>query len=133
MMPSYLLPSPPWQVVYLLESPKTPQDLPHLTSTCDALNSLQLRTLLAAYTPSPGEPPLRPDVIDRLVGSAVATVDVATRAEGRDVRVEEPPDLQLPFLLPVDGYSCDFVKGMPAGLAEFVDPAVAAGQWKFRI
>ena len=35
------------------------------------------------------------------------TVDELTRAEGREVRLEEDFVLQLPFLLPEDNYSCD--------------------------
>lgn len=42
-------------------------------------------------------------------------------------RLEEEPDLQLPFLLPEDGYSCDIVKGIPNGLAEFLDPISHTG------
>lgn len=38
------------------------------------------------------------------------------------MRLEEEADLQLPFLLPEDGYSCDIVRGVPSGLAEFLGP-----------
>ena len=44
------------------------------------------------------------------------------------VRLEEEPDLQLPFLLPEDGYSCDIVKGVPNGLTEFLDPIIHTGE-----
>ena len=43
-----------------------------------------------------------------------------TRSDGRDVNLTEDPDLNLPFLLPEDGYSCDVVHGVPSGLTEFV-------------
>ena len=36
------------------------------------------------------------------------------------MRLEEDPDLHLPFLLPEDGYSCDTIRGIPNGLPEFV-------------
>ncbi len=35
--------------------------------------------------------------------------------------------LQLPFLLPEDGYSCDIVRGVPGGLVEFVAPLQQVG------
>ena len=44
------------------------------------------------------------------------TADDLTRSEGREVSVEEETDLQLPFLLPEDGYSSDIVKGIPQGV-----------------
>lgn len=43
------------------------------------------------------------------------TADDLTRSEGRDVTLAEDTDLQLPFLLPEDGYSCDIIKGIPQG------------------
>ena len=46
--------------------------------------------------------------------------DELTRTDGREVRLEEDPDLHLPFLLPEDGYSCDTIRGVPTGLPEFV-------------
>lgn len=41
------------------------------------------------------------------------------------MRLEEDPDLQLPFLLPEDGYSCEVVQSVPSGLTEFARPLVA--------
>ena len=43
------------------------------------------------------------------------------------VRLEEDPDLHLPFLLPEDGYSCDTIRGIPNGLPEFVSQLGASG------
>lgn len=43
------------------------------------------------------------------------------------MRLEEDPELALPFLLPEDGYSCEVVRGIPAGLVEFVGPLQHAG------
>ena len=51
-----------------------------------------------------------------LVSVARNTADDLTRSEGREVSVEEETDLQLPFLLPEDGYSSDIVKGIPQGV-----------------
>lgn len=55
------------------------------------------------------------------------TADELARSEGREVKLEEDSDLQLPFLLPEDGYSCDIVRGVPAGLQEFLQPLIQAG------
>jgi len=60
--------------------------------------------------------------------NAASTVDAQLQEEGRDVTVDEPSDLDLPFLVPEDGYSCEFVRGMPAGLVEFLDQFVHTGQ-----
>lgn len=38
------------------------------------------------------------------------------------MQLTEEPLLQLPFLLPEDGYSCDVVRGVPQGLADFLAP-----------
>jgi len=54
--------------------------------------------------------------------------DDLTKNEGREVQLEEDPDLQLPFLLPEDGYSCDTARGIPNGLAEFIEPLARAGK-----
>jgi afadin len=54
--------------------------------------------------------------------------DEQIKSDGRDVHLEEDPDLQLPFLLPEDGYSCDTIRGIPNGLGEFVEPLARAGE-----
>lgn len=57
------------------------------------------------------------------------TADELARSDGRDVQLEEDPDLQLPFLLPEDGYSCDVVRNIPNGLQEFLDPLCQRGKY----
>jgi afadin len=111
----------------VLETPKTAFDLMSLLPACDSLNSLQLRAVLVNYQPEPGEMPLSSDVINQLAEVAAKQVDEQLLADGRKVVVSEPLDLQLPFLLPEDGYSCDYVKGMPPGLAEFTETFVLMG------
>jgi len=111
----------------LLHSPKTSSDIPSLMASCDSLNSAQLRALLCNYYPAPGERTLSSELVGHLVMNAASTVDAQLQEEGREVRVDEPADLRLPFLVPEDGYSCEFVKGMPTGLVEFVDQFTRAG------
>mgnify|MGYP001800350870 FL=1 len=49
------------------------------------------------------------------------TADDLTRSEGREITVNEDADLQLPFLLPEDGYSSDIIKGIPQGMMSVTD------------
>ncbi|XP_008568812.1 PREDICTED: afadin-like, partial [Galeopterus variegatus] len=67
------------------------------------------------------------DLIENVVAVAENTADELARSDGREVQLEEDPDLQLPFLLPEDGYSCDVVRNIPNGLQEFLDPLCQRG------
>ncbi|RZF35618.1 hypothetical protein LSTR_LSTR005146 [Laodelphax striatellus] len=114
------------QAAHLLQAPKyTADDLATLSSTCFKLNSLQLRALLQKYQPSPDEPRLPHEMIENVVAENLA--DELARSDGREVRLEEDPELALPFLLPEDGYSCEVVRGVPQGLVEFIAPLQHAG------
>lgn len=55
-------------------------------------------------------------MIESVVSVARSTADDLTRSEGREVTLNEDADLQLPFLLPEDGYSSDIIKGVPQGV-----------------
>ncbi|KAG9336263.1 hypothetical protein JZ751_002610 [Albula glossodonta] len=85
------------------------QDVQNIHNTCFKLNSLQLNALLSNYHCAPDEP-----------------YELA-RSDGREVQLEEDPDLQLPFLLPEDGYSCDVVRALPSGFQEFLEPLCQRG------
>ena len=65
-----------------------------------------------------------------MVVVAESTADELTHSDEREVQLEEDPDLQLPFLLPEDGYSCDIVRGIPNGLQEFLNPLCQRGKAK---
>ncbi|XP_012937979.1 afadin [Aplysia californica] len=109
------------QAAHLLQAPKSSaDDITNISSTCFKLNSMQLRALLTRYLPEPGEPHVSDTFIERVVSIAENMADELTRTDGREVRLEEDPDLHLPFLLPEDGYSCDTIRGIPKGLPEFV-------------
>nr|XP_039267288.1 afadin-like isoform X1 [Styela clava] len=116
------------QAMHLLQAPKqSAEDIAAISGTCFKLNSLQLRALLSQYIPSErdGETLIPNELIDKVVQVARNTADELTRSDGREVQLEEDPDLQLPFLLPEDGYSCDVVQSVPSGLTEFARPLVA--------
>ncbi|XP_057678192.1 afadin isoform X4 [Corythoichthys intestinalis] len=103
------------------------QDVQNIHSTCFKLNSLQLHALMTNYHCAPDEPYVPPELIDHVVAVAENTADELARSDGREVQLEEDPDLQLPFLLPEDGYSCDVVRSLPNGLQDFLDPLLQRG------
>ncbi|XP_041108493.1 afadin isoform X7 [Polyodon spathula] len=103
------------------------QDVPNINNTCFKLNSLQLQALLQNYHCAPDEPYIPPDLIENVVAVAENTADELARSDGREVQLEEDPDLQLPFLLPEDGYSCDVVRNIPNGFQEFLEPLCQRG------
>jgi len=116
------------QAAVLLESQKATADaVAYVSSSCFKLNSLQLRALLQNYRPARDEPPISPELIERAVVVAQNTADAIARREGSEVKLLEDLDLQLPFLLPEDGYSCDFVTGCYAELLAFLEPLRQAG------
>ncbi|XP_058469767.1 afadin isoform X5 [Solea solea] len=103
------------------------QDVQNIHNTCFKLNSLQLHALMTNYHCAPDEPYIPPELIDHVVAVAENTADELARSDGREVQLEEDPDLQLPFLLPEDGYSCDVVRSLPNGLQDFLDPLLQRG------
>lgn len=116
------------QAAHLLQAPKaSSDDIADISSTCFKLNSLQLQELLQRYMPEPGEPPIPHSLIESVVSIAQNMADDLTKNDGREVQLEEDSDLQLPFLLPEDGYSCDTVRNIPNGLADFIEPFARAG------
>uniref|UniRef100_A0A1A7WJB7 Myeloid/lymphoid or mixed-lineage leukemia (Trithorax homolog), translocated to, 4 n=1 Tax=Iconisemion striatum TaxID=60296 RepID=A0A1A7WJB7_9TELE len=103
------------------------QDVQNIHNTCFKLNSLQLHALMNNYHCAPDEPYIPSELIDHVVAVAENTADELARSDGREVQLEEDPDLQLPFLLPEDGYSCDVVRNLPNGLQDFLEPLLQRG------
>lgn len=68
------------------------------------------------------------DLIDSVVAVAENTADEHIRNQGQAVTLEEDPQLQLPFLLPEDRYSCEVIRGVPSGLKEFLSPLAGIGE-----
>lgn len=116
------------QAAHLLQAPKNnSDDIANISSTCFKLNSLQVRALLQYYIPEDNEPHIPQLLIDKVVAVATNMADELAQSEGSEIRLEEDKDLQLPFLLPEDGYSCDIIRGVPNGLPEYLDPFTRAG------
>ncbi|XP_069788249.1 afadin isoform X2 [Narcine bancroftii] len=103
------------------------EDVSNINNTCFKLNSLQLQALLQSYHCAQDEPYIPQGLIENVVALAENTADELARSDGREVQLEEDPDLQLPFLLPEDGYSCDVVRNIPNGLQEFLEPLCQRG------
>lgn len=118
------------QAAHLLQSPKNaPEQLIETAASCFKLNSLQLKALLERYRPSAheGEPPIPAHLIQHIVRLAEGTADELQLADGRPLRLDEDPQLAVPFLLPDDGYSCDVMRGIPTGLMDVLGPLQQAG------
>ena len=116
------------QASFFLQTPKNDiKDLSTISSNCFALNSLQIKCLLQNYLLAPNEPQLSSQLCHNLISIAENTADEVLKQEGRLVQLEEEVDLQLPFLLPEDGHSCEFIKGLPAGLLDFLENLQNAG------
>ncbi|XP_032227716.2 uncharacterized protein LOC5503466 isoform X2 [Nematostella vectensis] len=121
------------QAAYLLQAPKSsPADINAISSSCFKLNSVQMRTLLQSYRPTQDEY-LSQEFIDRVVTIAEDTADQTAYKSGQEITLEEDPELQLPFLLPEDGYSCEVIRGVPQGLREFLEPLANTGLCKLTI
>jgi len=67
------------------------------------------------------------DLVETIVAVAETTADELTISDGREVKLEEDVQLQLPFLLPEEGYSSDIIRGVPPGLQEFLEPLCESG------
>jgi afadin len=71
--------------------------------------------------------PISAELIERTVTVAQNTADILAHKEGTPVTLFEDGELHLPFLLPEDGYSCEFVKGLSDELLTFLEPLERAG------
>lgn len=104
-----------------LQSPKTSDsEVKQLARSCFRLNSLQMAALLS-------QDKIPNSLMDTAISMAESVADELTRSDGREICLEESPDLALPLLIPDDGFSCDVVRGIPTGLVDFVSHLQAAG------
>ncbi|XP_005190698.1 afadin isoform X2 [Musca domestica] len=104
------------QCAQFLQAPKTSvEEIQQLACSCFRLNSLQMAALLQ-------QEKIPRNLVDTAIRMAESVADELTRADGREVRLEESPELHLALLLPDDGFSCDVVRGIPSGLVDFLNP-----------
>ncbi|XP_070137011.1 afadin isoform X3 [Drosophila bipectinata] len=109
------------QCAQFLQAPKSSvEEIQQLACSCFRLNSLQMAALLQ-------QEKLPRNLVDTAIRMAESVADELTRADGREVRLEESPELHLALLLPDDGFSCDVVRSIPTGLVDFLNPLQQQG------
>jgi len=92
----------------------------------EVLNSIQVQTLLSHYH---GDAPLPRGLVDKLVATAKATVDVRILAEGRRICLQEEMSISYlaDFRLPNCGYSCEGHRDIPSGFLDYLQPFIDNG------
>lgn len=68
-----------------------------------------------------------------MVIAAEENADEVARSNGQEIQLDEDWELQLPFLLPEDGYSCEVIRGVPPGLKGFLEPLAKTGLCRLTI
>ena len=124
------------QAANLLQASKKPPsaDEPQsVFSSCAKLNSLQINTLLHNCSLTEGEMAVNPVFASELVILARSHRDEALQNDGLEINLEEDPNLELPFLIPQLGYSCDTIRGIPPGLQDYFEPMISAGETDIRV
>ncbi|CAD6190866.1 unnamed protein product [Caenorhabditis auriculariae] len=106
------------QAANLLAAQKN--DVAALGATCYKLNSMQIRRFLSAFEHEDGEIPVDSDVINRIVRLAEKQADLLTKEDGQKITLEEPDELNLPFLIPQDGYTAELLTDVPEGLTQYL-------------
>ncbi|EJW84752.1 hypothetical protein WUBG_04337, partial [Wuchereria bancrofti] len=124
------------QAIILLVTPKTVDHIGNLGATCYKLNSVQVRWFLEHIVLDVGEEPILNELIESIVQLAEIHADVMATQDKASVQLEEEPQLQLPFLLPQDGYSPRFfsfylIRGLSPAFAEVISGLQAQGLCRF--
>ena len=76
---------------------------------------------------------VNPVFANELVILAQSHRDEALQNDGLELNLEEDPNLELPFLIPQLGYSCDTIRGIPPGLQDYFEPMISAGETDTRV
>uniref|UniRef100_A0A915B0E0 Afadin n=1 Tax=Parascaris univalens TaxID=6257 RepID=A0A915B0E0_PARUN len=108
------------QAVNLLTTPKTVDDVTTLGATCYKLNSVQVRFLLEHLVVDVGEESISKELIESVVRLAETQADRMAIEDGTGVQLEENSLLQLPFLLPEDGYCSSVLYSVPPSVTSFI-------------
>lgn len=69
--------------------------------------------------------------IKQMILLAQTHTDQNLQNEGMQLKLEEDPNLELPFLIPIGGYSSDSLAGVPHGLQDYLDPMISSGMCVF--
>ncbi|KAM3722401.1 Afadin [Dirofilaria immitis] len=119
------------QAIILLITPKTVDQISKLGATCYKLNSMQVRWFLEHMVLDVGEEPISNELTESIVRLAEIHADMMATQDEATIQLEEEPQLQLPFLLPQDGYSPDLVRGLSPAFAEVIGSLQAQGLCRF--
>uniref|UniRef100_A0A5S6PRM5 BMA-AFD-1, isoform a; BMA-AFD-1, isoform b n=1 Tax=Brugia malayi TaxID=6279 RepID=A0A5S6PRM5_BRUMA len=119
------------QAIILLVTPKTVDHIGNLGATCYKLNSVQVRWFLEHIVLDVGEEPVLNELVESVVRLAEIHADVMAAQDKASIQLEEEPQLQLPFLLPQDGYSPDLIRGLSPAFAEVISSLQAQGLCRF--
>ncbi|VDO34495.1 unnamed protein product [Brugia timori] len=125
------------QAIILLVTPKTVDHIGNLGATCYKLNSVQVslifkvRWFLEHIVLDVGEEPILNELVESVVRLAEIHADVMAAQDKASIQLEEEPQLQLPFLLPQDGYSPDLIRGLSPAFAEVISSLQAQGLCRF--
>ncbi|KAK6105381.1 Ras association (RalGDS/AF-6) domain family protein [Brugia pahangi] len=119
------------QAIILLVTPKTVDHIGNLGATCYKLNSVQVRWFLEHIVLDVGEEPILNELVESVVRLAEIHADVMAAQDKASIQLEEEPQLQLPFLLPQDGYSPDLIRGLSPAFAEVISGLQAQGLCRF--
>uniref|UniRef100_A0A1I7W4Y3 Afadin n=1 Tax=Loa loa TaxID=7209 RepID=A0A1I7W4Y3_LOALO len=119
------------QAIILLVTPKTVDQISNLGATCYKLNSVQVRWFLEHIVLDVGEEPVLNELVESIVRLAEIHADAMATQDEASIKLEEEPQLQLPFLLPQDGYSPDLIRGLSPAFAEVISGLQAQGLCRF--
>ncbi|CAF0791452.1 unnamed protein product [Didymodactylos carnosus] len=111
------------QLCQLLQNSKRDQnDASLLANVSLKLNSKQIKQVLDNYIRNRNEPQISTSFTQAVLSAARKFVDDTLCREGVPIHLHEDPKLNLPFLLPEDGYTCDTIRSIPQPLFEFIEP-----------
>ncbi|VDO40275.1 unnamed protein product [Onchocerca flexuosa] len=98
------------------------------------MNSLpifKVRWFLEHVVLDVGEEPVSNELVESIVRLAEIHADVMAIQDETSIQLEEEPQLQLPFLLPQDGYSAELIRGLSPAFAEVISSLQAQGLCRF--
>ncbi|UJR10573.1 hypothetical protein I4U23_014773 [Adineta vaga] len=111
------------QLCSLLKSSKRNADDAQqlLTNTSWKMNSIQVKHILKNYILDKNESPIANDFSETLITAAHKYVDENLHRKGLIVQLAEEIDVDVPIILPEDGYTFETLHGIPQQLFQFIE------------
>ncbi|CAF1359330.1 unnamed protein product, partial [Adineta ricciae] len=85
------------------------------------INSLQVKYVLHHYVSDENELPISNDFGQALIAAAQKYADESIHRQGLVVQLAEETDVDVPVILPEDGYTFESLNGIPQQLFQFVE------------